>query len=140
MRLDPELGFGYRGDQFWARHFEGLTIRADLQAAKTRGRTEPQRPDSMMALAKAQVRFGDHPDAVANGSGRAACTHGTGNLRLCAWSGRFTPMAAAKRRPRSSAMCLVRAPRDANCLLIQAALQGGSGELAKAQATMGRSA
>ena len=32
--------------------------------------------------------------------------------------------------------CLVRAPRDANCLLIQAALQGGSGELEKAQATM----
>ena len=30
----------------------------------------------------------------------------------------------------------MRAPRDANCLLIQAALQGGSGEIEAAQLTM----
>jgi adenylate cyclase len=32
--------------------------------------------------------------------------------------------------------CLVRAPRDANCLLIQAALQGRRGDIEAAQLTM----
>ena len=89
-----------------------------------------------MALAKAQVRFGEYEDAVVNAE-RARRLHPMAPEYYAYVHGQALYAAdAAKRRPPSSAECLVRAPRDANCLLIQAALQGGSGEIEAAQLTM----
>ncbi|MGO8178751.1 adenylate/guanylate cyclase domain-containing protein [Rhizobium leguminosarum] len=134
VRLDPNLGFGYQVISF------GLALQADysggLQAAQRAVELNPNDPDSMIALAKAQVRFGDYPDAVANAE-RARRLHPMAPEYYAYVHGQA--LYADGRREEAATViseCLVRAPRDANCLLIQAALQGGSGELEKAQATM----
>ncbi|NKM65032.1 adenylate/guanylate cyclase domain-containing protein [Rhizobium leguminosarum bv. viciae] len=134
VRLDPNLGFGYQVISF------GLALQADysggLQAAQRAVELNPNDPDSMIALAKAQVRFGDYPDAVANAE-RARRLHPMAPEYYAYVHGQA--LYADGRREEAATViseCLVRAPRDENCLLIQAALQGGSGELEKAQATM----
>ena len=76
-----------------------------------------------MALAKAQVRFGDYDDAVLNAE-RARRLHPMAPEYYAYVHGQA--LYAADRHEEASAViaeCLVRAPRDANCLLIQAALQ-----------------
>ena len=83
----------------------------------------------MMALAKAQVRFGEYDDAVANAE-RARRLHPMAPEYYAYVHGQA--LYAAHRRDEASAVieeCLIRAPRDANRLLIQAALQSGGGEL-----------
>ena len=134
VRLDPNLGLGYQVISF------GLALQADysggLQAAQRAVELNPNDPDSMMALAKAQVRFGDYGDAVANAE-RARRLHPMAPEYYAYVHGQA--LYADGRREEAATVigeCLVSAPRDPNCLLIQAALQGGSGELEKAQATM----
>ena len=134
VRLDPNLGLGYQVISF------GLALKADysggLQAAQRAVELNPNDPDSMMALAKAQVRFGDYADAVTNAE-RARRLHPMAPEYYAYVHGQA--LYADRRREEAATVigeCLVRAPRDPNCLLIQAALQGGSGELEKAQATM----
>ena len=118
----------------------GLAVQGDyaggLQAAKRAVELNPNDPDSMMALAKAQVRFGDYADAVANAE-RARRLHPMAPEYYAYVHGQA--LYAADRRDESAtviAECLVRAPRDANCLLIQAALQGGRGDIEAAQLTI----
>ena len=127
VRLDPNLALGYQVISF------GLALQADyagaLQAAKRAVELNPNDPDSMMALAKAQVRFGDYVEAVSNAE-RARRLHPMAPEYYAYVHGQA--LYAADRRDESAtviAECLVRAPRDANCLLIQAALQGGRGEI-----------
>lgn len=134
VRLDPNLSLGYQVISF------GLAVQGDyaggLQAAKRAVELNPNDPDSMMALAKAQVRFGDYADAVANAE-RARRLHPMAPEYYAYVHGQA--LYAADRRDESATViagCLVRAPRDANCLLIQAALQGGRGDLEAAQLTM----
>lgn len=134
VRLDPNLAVGYQVISF------GLAVQGDysggLQAAKRAVELNPNDPDSMMALAKAQVRFGEYDDAVANAE-RARRLHPMAPEYYAYVHGQA--LYAADRRDEAAAViseCLVRAPRDANCLLIQAALQGGSGETEAAQLTM----
>ena len=134
VRLDPNLGLGYQVISF------GLALQGDysggLQAATRAVELNPNDPDSMMALAKAQVRFGEYDDAVANAE-RARRLHPMAPEYYAYVHGQA--LYAADRREEAATVigeCLVRAPRDANCLLIQAALQSGSGEIEKAQATM----
>jgi adenylate cyclase len=134
VRLDPNLSLGYQVISF------GLAVQGDyaggLQAAKRAVELNPNDPDSMMALAKAQVRFGDYADAVANAE-RARRLHPMAPEYYAYVHGQA--LYAANRRDDSAtviAECLVRAPRDANCLLIQAALQGGRGDIEAAQLTM----
>ena len=134
VRLDPNLGLGYQVISF------GLALQADysggLQAAQRAVELNPNDPDSMMALAKAQVRFGDYADAVGNAE-RARRLHPMAPEYYAYVHGQA--LYAAGRREEAATVigeCLVRAPRDPNCLLIQAALQSGGGELEKAQATM----
>jgi len=134
VRLDPNLGLGYQVISF------GLALQADysgaLQAAQQAVELNPNDPDSMMALAKAQVRFGDYADAVTNAE-RARRLHPMAPEYYAYVHGQA--LYADGRREAAATVieeCLVRAPRDPNCLLIQAALQGGSGELEKARATM----
>lgn len=134
VRLDPNLAIGYQVISF------GLAVQGDysggLQAAKRAVELNPNDPDSMMALAKAQVRFGEYDDAVVNAE-RARRLHPMAPEYYAYVHGQA--LYAADRRDEAAAViseCLVRAPQDANCLLIQAALQGGSGETEAAQLTM----
>ena len=134
VRLDPNLSLGYQVISF------GLAVRGDyaggLQAAKRAVELNSNDPDSMMALAKAQVRFGDYTDAVANAE-RARRLHPLAPEYYAYVHGQA--LYAADRRDESAtviAECLLRAPRDANCLLIQAALQGGRGDIEAAQLTI----
>ena len=64
VRIDPNLAVGYQVLSF------GLAVQGDyaggLQAARRAVELNPNDPDSMMALAKAQVRFGDYDEAVVN--------------------------------------------------------------------------
>lgn len=134
VRLDPNLGLGYQVISF------GLALQADysggLQAAQRAVDLNPNDPDSMMALAKAQVRFGDYRDAVANAE-RARRLHPMAPEYYAYVHGQAL-YADGQRKEAATviAECLVRAPRDSNCLLIQAALQGADGDLEKAHATM----
>jgi adenylate cyclase len=134
VRLDPNLGLGYQIISF------GLALQGDysggMQAARRAVELNPNDPDSMMALAKAQVRFGDYDEAVSNAE-RARRLHPMAPEYYAYVHGQA--LYAADRREEAATViseCLVRAPRDANCLLIQAALQGGSGEIEAAQTTM----
>ena len=134
VRLDPNLALGYQVISF------GLAVQGDysggLQAATRAVELNPNDPDSMMALAKAQVRFGEYDEAVSNAE-RARRLHPMAPEYYAYVHGQA--LYAADRRQEAAtviAECLVRAPRDANCLLIQAALQGGSGEIEAAQLTM----
>lgn len=136
VRLDPNLGLGYQVISF------GLALQGDysggLQAARRAVELNPNDPDSMMALAKAQVRFGEYDDAVANAE-RARRLHPMAPEYYAYVHGQA--LYAADRRDEASSVieeCLIRAPRDANCLLIQAALQSGGGEVEAAQQTMAR--
>ncbi|TIP95887.1 MAG: tetratricopeptide repeat protein [Mesorhizobium sp.] len=136
VRLDPNLGLGYQVISF------GLALQGDysggLQAARRAVELNPNDPDSMMALAKAQVRFGQYDDAVANAE-RARRLHPMAPEYYAYVHGQA--LYAADRRDEASAVieeCLIRAPRDANCLLIQAALQAGGGEVEAAQQTMAK--
>ena len=124
VRLDPNLALGYQVISF------GLAVQGDysggLQAAKRAVELNPNDPDSMMALAKAQVRFGEYDEAVVNAE-RARRLHPMAPEYYAYVHGQA--LYAADRREEAATViseCLVRAPRDANCLLIQAALQGAA--------------
>ena len=74
------------GDQFRTRSTGRLFWRTS--GRDKRGELNPNDPDSMMALAKAQVRFGEYDDAVCQcGAGPSPASHGPGILCLRAWSG-----------------------------------------------------
>ena len=116
VRLDPNLGLGYQVISF------GLALQGDysggLQAATRAVELNPNDPDSMMALAKAQVRFGEYEDAVSNAR-RARRLHPMAPEYYAYVHGQA--LYAADRREEAATVigeCLVRAPRDANCLLI----------------------
>jgi adenylate cyclase len=134
IRLDPNLAIGYQVLSF------GLSATGDytgaLQAATRSVELNPNAPDSLMALAKAQVRFGDYEGAVANAE-RARRLHPMAPEYYAYVHGQA--LYAAGRHDEAANVireCLIRAPQDANCLLIQTALQAARDDLGDAQATM----
>jgi adenylate cyclase len=134
VRIDPNLALGYQALSF------GLAVQGDyaggLQAARRAVELNPNDPDSMMALAKAQVRFGDYDEAVVNAE-RARRLHPMAPEYYAYVHGQS--LYAAGRRDDASKVigeCLLRAPTNSNCLLIQAALQSGAGDTEAAQLTM----
>lgn len=135
VSLDPNLALAYHVLSY------GLAVQGDyaggLQAAKRAIELNPNDPDSMMALAKAQVRFGDYGEAVANAE-RARRLHPLAPEYYAYVHGQA--LYAADRLDEAAAVigeCLLRAPADTGCLLIQAALQSGRGQTNDAQVTMG---
>src|SRR5262245_17874890 len=89
-----------------------------------------------MALAKAQVRFGDYADAVSNAE-RARRLHPLApeyyayvHAQALYAAGRSEEADAVLRE------CLVRAPEEADCLLIRTALLVDRGDLDQARTTM----
>lgn len=134
IRLDPNLAIGYQVLSF------GLSATGDysgaLQAATRSVELNPNAPDSLMALAKAQVRFGDYEAAVSNAE-RARRLHPLAPEYYAYVHGQA--LYAAGRRDEAANVireCLLRAPQDANCLLIQTALQAAQNDLGDAQTTM----
>ncbi|MBB3398820.1 adenylate/guanylate cyclase domain-containing protein [Rhizobium sp. BK060] len=134
IRLDPNLAAGYQVVSF------GLAAAGDyaggLKAAQKAVELNPNDPDSMMALAKAQVRFGDYEGALTNAE-RARRLHPMAPAYYAYVYGQA--LYAAGRRDEAGNVireCLILAPEDPNCLLIQAALEAGRQELDKAQMTM----
>jgi adenylate cyclase len=136
IRLNPNLPIGYQVLSF------GLSARGDyeesMRAARQSVELNPNDPDSLMALAKAQVRFGDYDDAVANAE-RARRLHPMAPEYYVYVHGQA--LYAAGRATEAETVldeCLLRAPTDANCLLILAAVQANQNELGEAQTTMAR--
>jgi adenylate cyclase len=89
-----------------------------------------------MALAKAQVRFGSYDEAVVNAE-RARKLHPIAPEYYTYVYGQA--LYAANRLEEAGTVlreCLIRAPRDTNCLLILAATQSAGGDLPAAQETM----
>ena len=109
-----------------------------MQAARRAVELNPNDPDSLMALAKAQVRFGDYPDAVANAE-RGRRLHPLAPEYYTYVHGQA--LYAAGRADEADVVlseCLLRAPQEASCLLIRAAVQVGRGEMEAARTTMAR--
>ena len=134
IRLDPNLAMGYQVLSF------GLAASGDyagaLQAGQRSVELNPNDPDSMMALAKAQVRFGDYDGALRNAE-RARRLHPMAPEYYAYVHGQA--LYAAGRTDEAASViqeCLIRAPQDANCLLIQTALQASRSDLEKARETM----
>ena len=136
IRLSPNLPIGYQVLSF------GLSAKGDyeesMRAARQSVELNPNDPDSLMALAKAQVRFGDYSDAVSNAE-RARRLHPMAPEYYVYVHGQA--LYAAGRVVEADtvlAECLLRAPTEANCLLILAAVQVNQGEVGEAQTTMAR--
>jgi adenylate cyclase len=91
-----------------------------------------------MALAKAQVRFGSYDEAVQNAE-RARKLHPMAPEYYTYVHGQAL-YAAGRLEEAGNVLqeCLIRAPSDANCLLISAAVQSAGGDLPAAQNTMQR--
>ncbi|NNH28668.1 adenylate/guanylate cyclase domain-containing protein [Rhizobium sp. SEMIA 4085] len=136
IRLDPNLAIGYQVLSF------GLAASGDypgaMQAAGRAVEFNPNDPDSLMALAKAQVRFGAYREAVSNAE-RARRLHPMAPEYYTYVHGQAL-YAAGRLEEADSVIgeCLIRAPQDADCLLIRTALLAGRGDVAEAQVAMAR--
>jgi adenylate cyclase len=120
IRLEPDLDFGYQVLSYGlaaAGDYEGA-----LRAAQRSVELNPSDPDSLMSLAKAEVRFGAYPEAVA---------HAERALRLHPFAPQHYPyvygqaLYAAGRfadADRVLGDCLIRVPEERNCLRIQVAV------------------
>lgn len=135
IRLDQNLAIGYQVLSF------GLSTTGEyagaLQAARRSVELNPNDPDSLMAVAKAQVRYGDYADAVSNAE-RARRLHPMAPEYYAYVHGQA--LYAAGRTDEAATVireCLIRAPEDANCLLIQTAIQAAREDLGDARKTMG---
>ncbi|MCA1444265.1 tetratricopeptide repeat protein [Ensifer sp. IC4062] len=134
VRLDPNLAVGYQVLSF------GLSVAGDyagaMQAAQRAVELNPNDPDSLMALAKAQVRFGSYDEAVRNAE-RARRLHPMAPEYYTYVYGQA--LYAAGRLDEADQVlreCLIRAPREADCLLIHTAVLTGSGDVQGAQRAM----
>ncbi|MDK1492016.1 tetratricopeptide repeat protein [Sinorhizobium sp. 7-81] len=136
VRLDPNLAVGYQVLSF------GLSVTGDyagaMQAAQRSVELNPNDPDSLMALAKAQVRFGSYDEAVRNAE-RARRLHPMAPEYYTYVYGQA--LYAAGRLDEADQVlreCLIRAPGEADCLLIHTAVQSQRGDVQGAQRTMAR--
>ncbi|WEX91246.1 tetratricopeptide repeat protein [Sinorhizobium garamanticum] len=134
VRLDPNLAVGYQVLSF------GLSVAGDyagaMQAAQRAVELNPNDPDSLMALAKAQVRFGSYDEAVRN-AGRARRLHPMAPEYYTYVYGQA--LYAAGRLDEADQVlreCLIRAPREADCLLIHTAVLTRRGDVQGARRAM----
>ncbi|AFL50826.1 adenylate cyclase [Sinorhizobium fredii] len=134
VRLDPNLAVGFQVLSF------GLSVAGDyasaMQAAQRAVELNPNDPDSLMALAKAQVRFGSYDEAVRNAE-RARRLHPMAPEYYTYVYGQA--LYAAGRLDEADRVlreCLLRAPREADCLLIHTAVLTQRGDVQGAQRTM----
>ncbi|MCG5481748.1 adenylate/guanylate cyclase domain-containing protein [Sinorhizobium alkalisoli] len=134
VRLDSNLAVGYQVLSF------GLSAAGDyagaMQAAGRAVELNPNDPDSLMALAKAQVRFGSYDEAVRNAE-RARRLHPMAPEYYTYVYGQA--LYAAGRLDEADRVlreCLIRAPREADCLLIHTAVLTQRGDVQGARRAM----
>jgi adenylate cyclase len=134
LRTEPDLAFGYQVLSF------GLAANGDyqgsIQAAQRAVELNPSDPDSMMSLAKAQVRFGAYEEAVRNAE-RARRLNPLAPHYYAYVHGQA--LYAADRQQEADAAlsgCLLQVPDDGNCLRIRAAVLVQLGQLDQAKAVM----
>jgi adenylate cyclase len=120
IRLEPDLPLAYQVLSF------GLAASGDyadgMRAAQRAVELNASDPDSLMALAKAQLRFGAYPEAVANAE-QARRLHPMAPEYYAYVHGQA--LYAADRPAEADevlADCLLRAPQDPDCLKIRAAV------------------
>lgn len=136
IRLEPNLAAGYQVLSF------GLAAKGDYREAMQAGlqavELNPNDPDSLMALAKAQVRFDRYAEAVDNAE-RARRLHPLAPQYYIAVHGQA--LYAAGETDEAEAVlaeCLLTAPDEPNCLLIWSALMADLGRLDEARTAMDR--
>jgi adenylate cyclase len=136
IALDPNLAVGYQVLSY------GLAINADfaaaIKAAEKSVELNPNEPDSLMALAKAQVRFNAYDEAVENAE-RARRLHPMAPEYYTYVHGQA--LYAAQRLEEADAVltdCLMRAPEQTDCLLIRTAILAENGNLDEARNVMAR--
>jgi len=134
IRLQPDLPLGYQTLSF------GLAAGGDYAGSMRAGERavalNPGDPDSLMALAKAQVRFGAYAEAVGNAE-RARRLHPMAPHYYPYVHGQA--LYAADRIGEADEVlseCLLSAPQDPNCLRIRAAVKVRQGQMDEARATM----
>jgi adenylate cyclase len=120
IRLAPDLALGYQVLSY------ALAVSGDHQASMLAGERAvaltPNDPDSLMAMAKAQVRFGAYREAVTNAE-RARRLHPMAPEYYAYVHGQA--LYAAGRLAEADKIlgdCLLRAPQEPNCLKIRAAV------------------
>ncbi|WP_027133759.1 adenylate/guanylate cyclase domain-containing protein [Geminicoccus roseus] len=134
IRLEPDLPLAYQVLSFG---LAGSGAYADsMRAAQRAVDLNPSDPDSLMALAKAQLRFGAYAEAVLNAE-RARRLHPMAPEYYAYIYGQA--LYAADRAGEADevlAECLLRAPRNADCLKIHAAVLVRMNRLDEARAVM----
>jgi adenylate cyclase len=136
IQLDPNLAAAYQVLSF------GLAAKGAYQEAMQAGlravELNPNDPDSLMALAKAQVRFERYSEAVENAE-RARRLQPLAPQYYVYVHGQA--LYAAGRMDEAEAVlgeCLMTAPDEPDCLLIRSALLVDLGRLDEAREAMGR--
>jgi adenylate cyclase len=134
IRLAPDLALGYQVLSY------GLAVSGDFRASIRAGERavelNPSDPDSLMALAKAQVRFGVYAQAVTNAE-RARRLHPMAPEYYAYVHGQA--LYAADRSAEADEIlteCLLRAPQEPNCLKIRVAVLVRLGRLDEAREVM----
>ncbi len=120
IRLEPELALGFQYLSY------GLAGAGDytgaMRAAQRAIELNPSDPDSQMALAKAQLRFGDYEESV---------EHAEKARRLHPLAPQYYPYLHAQalyateryeEADRVLSDCLIRLPNDKGCLMVRAAV------------------
>lgn len=135
VRLEPDLALGYQVLSF------GLAVNRDYQAsliaAERATELTPSDPDSLMALAKAQVRFGSYDAAVGNAE-RARRLHPIAPAYYAFVHGQaLYASGRTEEAERVLAECMLATPRDPNCLRIRISALTRLGRTEEARARMG---
>ncbi|UIJ70365.1 hypothetical protein LXB15_11310 [Aurantimonas sp. HBX-1] len=136
IQLEPNLAAAYQVLSFGlaAKGAYADAMQAGLRAVEL----NPNDPDSLMALAKAQVRFDRYDDAVENAE-RARRLQPLAPQYYVYVHGQAL-YAAGKTEEAEEVLgqCLMTSPNEADCLLIWSALLADLGRQDEAQAAMGR--
>lgn len=134
ISLEPDLPLAYQVLSF------GLAVSGDYEGSRRAGERavelSPSDPDSLMALAKAEVRFGAYAEAVGNAE-RARRLHPMAPEYYAYVHGQA--LYAADRPAEAEevlAECLMRAPEEPNCLKIRAAVLARLGRVDEARDVM----
>lgn len=136
IRLAPDLPVAYQVLSFGLA--ESGDYRAGLQAAERAVELNPSDPDSLMTLAKAQLRFGSYADAVANAAlARRLHPMAPDHYPYIHGQALYAVGQAAAARE-VMAGCLLDAPREPDCLRVEAVALVGLDRIAEARATMAR--
>jgi adenylate cyclase len=136
IRLQPDLAVGYQALSF-ALAGTGDYLGA-ISAAERAGEINPNDPETLESLAKAQVRFGAYDEAVANAE-RALRLHPFAPQYYSYVYGQAL-YAAGRYQEAASVLdeCLLRAPDERNCVRMRAATLVRLDRLNEARTIMAR--